>query len=76
MNAYVFVSTEVDQAKKAAQKIARLAGVKLADCCWGKPDVIVFAEVADAKALEGLVLGKIAKIAEVEATETHLVLAF
>ncbi len=75
MNAYVFVSTEVDQAKKAAQKIARLAGVKLADCCWGKPDLIIFAEVADARALDQLVLGKIARIAEVEATETHLVLA-
>lgn len=75
MNAYVFVSTEVEQAKKVAQTIAKLTGVKLADCCWGKPDVIVFAEVADAKALEGLVLGKIAKIAGVEATETHLVLA-
>ncbi len=75
MNAYVFVSTEVDEAKKVARKIARLTGVKLADCCWGKPDVIVFAEVADAKALEGLVLGKIAKIAGVEATETHRVLA-
>jgi hypothetical protein len=74
MNAYVFVSTEVGQAKKAAQKIAKLAGVKLADCCWGRPDVIVFAEVADAKILDGLVLGKIAKIAEVEGTETHLVL--
>ncbi len=75
MNAYVFVSTEVDEAKKVAQKIAKLTGVKLADCCWGKPDVIVFADVADAKALDGLVLGKIAKIAGVEATETHLVLA-
>jgi hypothetical protein len=74
MNAYVFVSTEVGQAKKAAQKISKLPGVKLADCCWGRPDVIVFAEVADTKALEGLVLGKIAKIAEVQATETHLVL--
>ncbi len=75
MNAYVFVSTEVDEAKKVAQKRVRLTGVKLADCCWGKPDVIVFADVADAKALDGLVLGKIAKIAGVEATETHLVLA-
>ena len=75
MNAYVFISTEVDQAKKVAQKIAKLTGVKLADCFWGKPDVIVFAEVADAKALEELVLGKLAKIAGVEATETHLVLA-
>jgi hypothetical protein len=75
MNAYVFVSTEVGQAKKVAQKVSKLAGVKVADCCWGRPDVIVFAEVADAKALDGLVLRKIARIAEVEATETHLVLA-
>jgi hypothetical protein len=56
MNAYVFVSTEVDEAKKVAQKIAKLAGVKLADCCWGIPDVIVFADVAEAKALDGLVV--------------------
>ncbi len=75
MNAYIFVSTKAGQAKKAARKIAKLGGVNLADCCWGRPDVIVFAEVADAKALDGLVLGKIAKVPGVEATETHLVLA-
>jgi DNA-binding Lrp family transcriptional regulator len=75
MNAYVFVSTDAGQAKKVAQKIAKLAGVKMADCCWGRPDVIVFAEVPHAKALDGLVLGKIAKMPQVEATETHLVLA-
>jgi hypothetical protein len=40
-----------------AQQIAKLPGVKLADCCWGRPDVVVFAEVTDAKALDGLVVG-------------------
>ena len=76
MSAYVFVSTKVGQAKKAARQIAKLTGIKVADCCWGRPDVVVFTEVTDAKALDSLVLGKIAKVPGVEATETHIVLAF
>jgi len=75
MSAYVFVWTKVGQAKKVAQQIAKLPGVRVADCCWGRPDVVVFAEVADAKALDSLVIGGIAKVRGVEATETHLVLA-
>lgn len=75
MRAYVFVWTKVGQAKKVAQQTAKLAGVKQADCCWGRPDVAVFAEVADTKALDVLVLGGIAKVRGVEATETHIVLA-
>jgi DNA-binding Lrp family transcriptional regulator len=75
MRAYVLVSTKAGQAKKVAQLVAKLPGIKLADCCWGRPDVVVFAEVADAKALDSLVIGGIAKVRGVEATETHLVLA-
>ena len=75
MHAYVLVSTKAGQAKKVAQLIAKLPGVRLADCCWGRPDVIVFVEVADAKALDRLVVGRIAKVRGVEATETHIVLA-
>lgn len=75
MSAYVFVWTKVGRGKKLAQQIAKLPGVKLADCCWGRPDVVVFAEVTDAKALDGLVVGRIAKVQGVEATETHRVLA-
>ncbi len=75
MNAYVFVSTKAGKAKTAAQRITKLAGVKLADCCWGRPDVVAFVEVPNAKTLDGLVLNKIAKVPGVEATETHIVLA-
>lgn len=75
MNAYVFVWTKAGQGKKLAQQIAKLPGVKRADCCWGRPDAIAFAEVADARALASLVLGGISKVRGVEATETHLVLA-
>jgi DNA-binding Lrp family transcriptional regulator len=75
MSAYVFVWTKVGQGKKVAQQIAKLPGVRVADCCWGRPDVVVFAEVADPKALDSLVIGGIAKVRGVEATETHLVLA-
>ena len=75
MNAYVFVSTKAGKARTVAQKITKLVGVKLADCCWGRPDVVAYVEVANAKALDGLVLGKIAKVPGVDATETHIVLA-
>ena len=75
MNAYIGVLTKAGQAKKATERIIKLAGVKQADCCWGRPDVIVFVEVADARALDTLVVDKIAKVPGVEATETHLVLA-
>ena len=74
MNAYIGVLTKAGQAKKAAERIMKLAGVKQADGCWGRPDVIVFVEVADAKALDKLVVDKIAKVPGVEATDTHLVL--
>jgi len=75
MRAYVLVSTKASQGKKVAQQIAKLPGVKQVECCWGRPDVIVFVEVADTKALDRLVVGGIAKVRGVEATETHIVLA-
>ena len=75
MSAYVFVWTKVGQGKKVAQLIAKLPGVKPADCCWGRPDLIVYVSVADAKALDSLVIGGIAGVRGVEAAETHLVLA-
>jgi len=74
MRAYVLVSTKAGQGKRVAQQIAKLRGTKLADCCWGRPDVIVFVEVADEKALDRLVVGGIAKVRGVEATETHILL--
>ena len=73
MQAYVFVMSKPLQAKQTAQRIAKLAGVKLVDRCWGRPDLIVFLEARDGKALEDVVLGKIAKVPGVQATETHLV---
>ena len=75
MRGYVLVWTKASQGKKVAQQIAKLPGVKHADCCWGRPDVIVFVEVADAKVLDRLVVGGISKVRGVEATETHIVLA-
>ncbi len=74
MEAYVFISTKVGQGPRVAQQVTKLPGVKLVDCCWGRPDVVMFAEVAEVSALKKLVLGGIAKMRGVEATETHLVL--
>jgi len=72
--AWVVVSTKAGQAKRLAQLLGKLPGVELADCCWGRRDVIVFAEVADARALDRLVLDGSAKVRAVEVTETHIVL--
>jgi hypothetical protein len=58
-----------------AQQIAKLPGVKHADCCWGRPEAIAFAEVADARALARLVLGGVAKLRGVEATQIDVILA-
>ena len=41
--------------------------------CWGKPDIIVVADVPDQDALTQLVLSKIHGIEGVTQTDTHLV---
>ena len=75
MKAYIFVETKAGQAQKVAQRIRKLTGVKQADCCWGRPDVFVFVEVAGAKALGNLVIARISRVPGVQATETHIAIA-
>ena len=74
MRAYIFVNVKAGKAKQLAQQITQLEGVKAADACWGMPDVIVAAEVKNERALNDLVLNRIAKLAGVEHTDTHIAL--
>ena len=74
MRAYVFVNVKAGQAKKLARQIAQLEGVQAADACWGMPDVIAVVEVKNERALNDLVLNRIAKTAGVEHTDTHIAL--
>ena len=60
-------------AKTAAEKIARIEGVKMANAVTGPFDVIAFAEVSSFAELSDLVLAKIQNVKGVEKTQTAVV---
>jgi DNA-binding Lrp family transcriptional regulator len=59
--------------ESAAKAIARLEGVTSAHACWGRPDVIVLAEVPSPTALTQLVLRRLHQVEGVEGTDTRIV---
>jgi len=72
MRAYVLVNTKMGKVRDVARQIASLPGVKMANACWGVPDIFVVTEVASADELDKLVIDKIQSLEGVERTETHL----
>jgi len=72
MRAYILVNAKMGKVRDVAQKIASLAGVKMANACWGVPDIFVVVEVANADELNKLVIDKIQALEGVERTETHI----
>ncbi len=72
MRAYVLVNAKMGKVRDVAQKIASLAGVKMANACWGVPDIFVVVEAANADELNKLVIDKIQGLEGVERTETHI----
>lgn len=72
--AYVFVYATPGKVEGVARAIGRLRGVKSAHTCWGRPDVIAFAEAATPLALGQLVLRRIQRVRGVEATDTRIVI--
>jgi DNA-binding Lrp family transcriptional regulator len=61
---------------RTSDVVRALSGIKqltTIDPCWGKPDIIVVAEVSDQDALTRLVLSRIHEIDGVSQTDTHLV---
>ena len=72
MRAYVLVNAKMGKVRDVLQKITSLAGVKMANACWGVPDVFVVVEVATADELNKLVIDKIQAVEGVERTETHI----
>ena len=53
--------------------LAQLKEIKSIDPCWGKPDIIAVAEIADQDALTQLVLTRLHGIEGVVQTDTHMV---
>lgn len=74
MRAYVLVTAGPGKARDIARKIAVLPGVKMANACWGDPDVYVVVEVASSEDLNSLVISKIQSIDGVGRTSTHIAL--
>jgi DNA-binding Lrp family transcriptional regulator len=74
MRAYVLVTAGPGKARDIAKKISGLPGVKMANACWGDPDVYVVVEVANSEDLNSLVISKIQSIDGVGRTSTHIAL--
>ncbi len=72
MRAYVLVNTKMGKVRDVARQIASLPGVKMANACWGVPDIFVVTELANADELDKLVIDSIQAIDGVERTETHI----
>jgi DNA-binding Lrp family transcriptional regulator len=71
--AYVFLYITPGSVESVVRAIGRIRGVKMAHCCWGRPDVIAFVEAASPRALGQLVLQRIQRVRGVEATDTRVV---
>ncbi len=72
MRAYVLVNAKMGAVRDLARQILSISGVKMANACWGVPDIFVVAEVANADELNKLVIDKIQALEGVERTETHI----
>jgi DNA-binding Lrp family transcriptional regulator len=71
--AYVLINVHPGQTAAVVKALGDIKEVKTIDPCWGKPDIIVIADIADQDALTQLVLSRIHRIEGVTQTDTHLV---
>jgi Lrp/AsnC ligand binding domain len=70
---YVLMELSPGTAKRVADAISKIEGVKMAHAVTGPFDVIAFAEVSDLASLSELVLAKIQAIDGVKRTQTAVV---
>ena len=70
---YILVELSPGTARKAAEAISKIEGVKMAHAVTGPFDVIAYAEVPDLTALSDLVLAKIQNVEGVQKTQTAVV---
>ena len=71
--AYILINVLPGRTSDVVQALSAIKQIKTIDPCWGKPDIIVVAEVSDQDALTQLVLSRIHEIDGVSQTDTHLV---
>ena len=71
--AYILINVLPGRTSDVVRTLSGIKQIKTIDPCWGKPDIIVIAEVSDQDALTQLVLRRIHEIEGVSQTDTHLV---
>jgi nitrate reductase NapAB chaperone NapD len=71
--AYILINVQPGQTSFVVKSLEQIKEIKTIDPCWGKPDIIVVAEVRNQDALTQLVLSRIHAIEGVTQTDTHLV---
>ena len=72
MKAYVVITAKGGTARDIAHQMGALAGVQMADACWGTGDVYSIVEFKDWDELNTLIIDKLQKMRGVERTETHV----
>jgi DNA-binding Lrp family transcriptional regulator len=71
--AYILIKVKAGRTKDVLQALKKISGVEQAHPCFGQPDIFVFINVPDERALSDVVITKIHTIEGVEETDTHIV---
>lgn len=71
--AYILINVTPGETLSVVRALSHIKEIKTIDPCWGKPDIIAIAEVADQDALTQLVLKRLHSIENVTHTDTHMV---
>jgi len=71
--AYILIKVKAGKTKDVVQALKRIPGVEQAHSCFGRPDIIMFINTQDERALSDVVITKIHSIDGVEETDTHIV---
>jgi DNA-binding Lrp family transcriptional regulator len=71
--AYILIKVKAGRTREVLQALKKLSGVEQAHPCFGQPDIFVFINVADERALSDVVITKVHTIEGVEETDTHIV---
>ncbi len=71
--AYILIKVKAGKTKDVVASLKRIPGVEQAHSCFGRPDIFVFINVHDERALSDVVITKIHAIEGIEETDTHIV---
>jgi DNA-binding Lrp family transcriptional regulator len=71
--AYILIKVKAGRTKDVLQALKRIGGVEQAHSCFGQPDIFLFINTNDERALSEVVISKIHAIDGVEETDTHIV---